>query len=139
MKSIFERVIARGAYDLNGILKRIDEYHVEGKLSDDERVHLIAAARGDASVPMNAAEEIQRLWAAVNELRAEVAEIAGEIEDGVDAEDVPEYSQPVGAHDAYYNGAVVKYGGMMYMCVAPDGVACVWTPDAMPDYWEALE
>lgn len=21
-------------------------------------------------------------------------------------------------------------------CIAPDGVACVWSPDVMPGYWE---
>ena len=34
MKAIFENVIRRGGYDLTGLLKNIDRYHVEGKLTD---------------------------------------------------------------------------------------------------------
>lgn len=138
MKSIFDKVIARGGYDLNGILKRIDEYHIEGKLTDEERVHLIAAARGDATPDMDVKAEIQMLWAAVRELQAEIAEKNGEIEDGIDEADVPEFAPPTGAHDAYYNGSICRYNGQLYMCVAPDGVACVWSPDAMPGYWQVM-
>lgn len=36
-KGIFEQVIARGGFDLTAMLARIDEYHIEGKLDDDER------------------------------------------------------------------------------------------------------
>ena len=138
MKSIFDKVIARGNYDLNGILKRIDEYHIEGTLSDDERQHLIAAARGDATPGMDVKQEIQLLWAAVRELQAELAEQGGEAEGGINEEDVPEFETPTGAHDAYYYGSVVRYNDKLYMCIAPDGVACVWTPDAMPGYWQVM-
>ena len=40
MKTIFENVIARGDYDLAGLLKKIDGYHIAGRLSDDERDEL---------------------------------------------------------------------------------------------------
>ena len=137
MKSIFEKVIQRGSYDLNGLLKRIDEYHVEGKLTDEERAHLIAAARGDARPQLELAAEVQQLWAAVGELRAELAAIkaGGGVQDGVDELDIPEYTEPTGAHDAYYAGAVVRWQGQVYECVAPEGVACVWSPEVMPGYW----
>ena len=145
MKNIFEQVIARGGYNLDGILRRIDEYHVEGKLSDDERTHLIAAARGDAAPQLDMVAEVQHLWAEIGRLREEIATIkaggstgSDDVEDGVDAESVPEYVQPTGAHDAYYNGAVVRWGGEVYVCVAPEGVACVWSPEVMPGYWESV-
>ena len=138
MKSIFEKVIARGGYSLTGILKRIDEYHIEGKLTDEERVHLMAAARGDATPGMDVKQEIQLLWAAVREIQAELADKSGEIEDGIDEEDVTEFEFPSGAHDAYYYGSVVRYNDKLYMCIAPEGVACVWSPDAMPDYWQVM-
>ena len=46
MKTVFEKVIRRGGYDLGGLLQRIDEYHVEGKLTDGEREELMGMARG---------------------------------------------------------------------------------------------
>lgn len=35
-KGIFESVISRGGFDLTAMLARIDEYHIEGKIDDDE-------------------------------------------------------------------------------------------------------
>lgn len=45
MKGIFEQVISRGGFDLSALLARIDEYHISGKLDDDERDALYAEAR----------------------------------------------------------------------------------------------
>lgn len=134
MKSIFNKVIRRGGYNLTNMLQRIDEYHIDGKLTDEEREELIAEARGDAKPDVDPTDEIQRLWAAIKKLTSRVEELEGVT--GVD--DIPDYSKPSGAHDAYFTGAVVRYNGKTYMCKAPDGVACVWSPDEMPGYWEAL-
>ena len=46
-------------------------------------------------------------------------------------------TRPTGAHDAYYNGDKVTYNGKHYVCIAPDGTACVWSPDVYPSYWQA--
>lgn len=138
MRELFLAVIRRGGYDLNTLLRRIDEYHIEDKLTDEERVELIAAARGDASPGMDVVQEIQKLWAAIRELREEIAEQNGEIEGGIDEADVPEFMQPTGAHDGYYHGDLVRYNEVLYMCNAPEGVVCVWSPDVMPGYWTVM-
>ena len=139
MKNVFAKVISRGNFDLNGILKNIDAYHVEGKLNDEERAELIAMARGDAKAPVNPAEEIPKLWTEVKALQNALARLVGSGDDGgADAEDVPEYQQPTGAHDAYFNGNVIRWNGKTYTCVAPIGVACVWSPDVMPGYWQVM-
>lgn len=138
MRELFLAVIRRGGYDLNTLLRRIDEYHIEDKLTDEERVELMAAARGDASPGMDVVQEIQKLWAAIRELREEIAEQNGEIEGGIDEADVPEFVQPTGAHDGYYHGDLVRYNEVLYMCNAPEGVVCVWSPEIMPDYWQVM-
>lgn len=138
MKSVFAKVISRGNFDLNGLLKSIDTYHVEGKLTDEERAELVAMARGDAKAHVNPAEEIPKLWEAIRQLREEIADKNGEIEGGIDEQDVPEYVQPTGAHDGYYYGDLVRYNEVLYMCNAPEGVVCVWSPDVMPGYWQVM-
>ena len=138
MRELFLAVIRRGGYDLNTLLRRIDEYHIEDKLTDEERVELMAAARGDASPGMDVVQEIQKLWAAIRELREEIADKSGEIEGGIDEADVPEFVQPTGAHDGYYHGDLVRYNEVLYMCNAPEGVVCVWSPEIMPDYWQVM-
>lgn len=50
MVNIFKSVIARGGYNLSGILKKIDIYHVEGKLTDAERNDLRTFAISNADV-----------------------------------------------------------------------------------------
>lgn len=148
MKNLFQSVINRGNYDLQGLLRRIDEYHIIGRLTDAERDELIAAARGEATPGLNPTGEIQRLWAAIRELNARITALEGgttdapEIgggEDGGENVTIPEYVQPTGAHDAYYTGDLVQYGGVVYECIAPEGVACVWSPEVMPDYWAVVE
>ena len=134
MFEIFKAVITRGGYDLNGILKRIDSYHIEGKLTDNERDQLYALARGGGvSAGFNVEAEIGRLWDAIRELRA-----SGNVAEGgnADAEGIAEFVQPTGAHDAYFAGDLVSFGGKAYKCIAPEGVACVWSPEVMPAYWE---
>lgn len=139
MYNIFDTVIRRGGYDLGGIINKINAYHVEGKLTDEEREQLTAAARGDASPVLDAAGEVQQLWAAVRALEQRVAALEGGTQGGTQGGtgDIPAFVQPTGAHDAYYNGSRVVYADKVWLCVAPEGVACVWAPDVMPDYWLA--
>jgi len=140
MKNIFMAAIHKGGYDLNTMIQRIDKYHIEGKLTDEEREDLLSAARGDAIPGLNANDEIQKLWAAIRALQDEVNTLKnGDAPDsGETPAEVKEYTQPTGAHDAYYAGAQVSYNGKVYKCIAPAGVACVWSPDVMPGYWEAV-
>lgn len=139
MKSIFESVIRKGGYDLNRILQRIDEYHIEGKLTDEERQHLMQAARGDAAPGLDVAAEVQRLWEIVRDLlrRVYALETGTAGDTGADRE-AEAWKEPTGAHDAYYYGDKIVYNGETYTCIAPEGVACVWSPDVMPDYWQVM-
>lgn len=36
----------------------------------------------------------------------------------------------------YYRGDRVAFEGVMYTCVAPAGVVCVWSPAEYPAYWQ---
>lgn len=72
MKAIFENVIRRGGYDLTGLLKNIDRYHVEGKLTDAEREELYSEARSEASPQYDYNTEIETIWVELRQLRAMV-------------------------------------------------------------------
>ena len=37
----------------------------------------------------------------------------------------------------YYRGDRVKFNGNTYICIAPEGVVCTWSPSEYPTYWEA--
>lgn len=51
----------------------------------------------------------------------------------------PEYKQPINAETAYKNGDKVTYKNKKYLCIAPDGVACTWSPEEYPSYWQLVE
>lgn len=126
MRTIFEQVISRGDYDLTAMLQNIDRYHIEGKLTDEDRESLYALAREGAQPVYDYAAEIEAIWAAIRELQGQAQE----------PEEWPEFVQPTGAHDAYGVGAQVTYNGQRYRCKMPN---CVWSPDAYPDAWELVE
>lgn len=50
MLNIFKSVISRGGYNLSALLKKIDMYHVDGKLTDAERNELRAFAISNADI-----------------------------------------------------------------------------------------
>ena len=126
MRTIFEQVISRGDYDLTAMLQNIDRYHIEGKLTDEDRESLYALAREGAQPVYDYAAEIEAIWAAIRELQGQAQE----------PEEWPEFVQPTGAHDAYGVGAQVTYNGQRYRCKLAN---CVWSPDAYPDAWELVE
>lgn len=126
MRTIFEQVIARGDYDLTAMLQNIDRYHIEGKLTDEDREALYALAREGAQPVYDYAAEIEAIWAAIHALQGQTP----------DPDEWPEFVQPTGAHDAYGVGAQVTYNGQRYRCKLAN---CVWSPDAYPDAWELVE
>ena len=69
MKEMFEQVIAMKNYDLKTLLANIDQYHIEGRLTDEERLDLTMQARKGAEPEYDYAGEINALWAAVRELQ----------------------------------------------------------------------
>lgn len=126
MKAIFESVIKRGGYDLSGLLKKIDSYHIEGKLTDAEKDELYRKARGEAVATVDVMAKLMDLETRVRKLEsAEVPE----------QEEYPEYV----AGKWYYAGDKISYGGKNYICAAPDGVVCTWNPDEYPAYWSVTE
>lgn len=129
MRITFETVIKRGGYDLTAMLANIDRYHIEGKLTDDDREALYAMARHQPVPQYDCAKEIEALWAAIRKLEA------GAGNTGDNGEEYPAFVQPTGAHDAYQTGDGVTYNGQRYRCKMDN---CAWSPDVLPSAWEAV-
>lgn len=145
--------INSGLYDLNGILDKINILWVSNRLIDEEAQALVELARNNAN-PENSYAPLQKqidlLFENQKEFSNQLKEIAeklntliggGEVEpvpEPEPSEEYPEYVNPTGAHDAYYKDDKVTYNGKKYICIAPDGVACVWSPDIYPQYWKEV-
>lgn len=133
-------VIRSKDFDLEKVLDRIRFYHAKGQITTEEMEQLIASARARAveTMGIDAKTEILALWSAVHELQRKVEELTPVDPDEPDEqdEDIPEWVQPTGAHDAYNTGDKVRYNGKVYICKIDN---CVWSPDAYPDGWELME
>lgn len=127
MKTVFESVIQRGNFDLSGLLKRINYYHIQGGLTDSEMEELTAKARAAANAAAGM-DMTQKLL----DLDARVAALEKRFAQGGDNGEIPEYTPG----KWYYQGDKVLYGGSTYTCIAPLGVVCTWSPDEHPAYWE---
>ena len=132
MKTIFENVIARGNYDLPGLLKKIDSYHIEGKLSDDDRDALYVLAR-DGAKTENGVDVMAKLVEL--EGRVKALEEAGATDAGGETAAPEEYIPG----KWYRGGDRVTFEGAAYTCTAPDGQVCTWSPYEYPAYWSKDE
>ena len=123
---MFEQVIQMKNYDLKTLLDRIDQYHIEGRLTDEERLDLIMQARKGAEPEYDYAGEINALWAAVRALQQNVSPPTEE-------DEWPEFVQPTGAGTAYQVGDKITFRGEKYICILAH---CVWSPADYPAGWQ---
>ena len=133
MYNIFVNVIQSGRFALEAMLEKIDTLWVQGELTDGQRLALIHQARSCA-LPENTYAPLQQQLAALAS-RVEALE-AGK--NGQTHEDWPLFVQPTGSHDAYYAGDQVTFLEKHYRCIAPEGVAVVWSPEVYPSYWQEV-
>lgn len=124
------RIIKRGDYDLNAMLLKIDTYHIEGKLTDDEKTELYLLAQQKPTQQYDFKTEIEKLWAAIREINDILSGDSGEEET-----EISEFVQPTGASDAYQVGDRVLFDGEVFVCLVPN---CVWSPLAYPQGWEVV-
>ena len=126
MKELFEQVIALKNYDLKSLLANIDQYHIEGRLTDEERADLITQARDGAAQDYDYKGEIDAPWAAVRALQQNASPPD-------ETDEWPEYVQPTGAGTAYQVGDKITFKGERYICQLPH---CVWSPADYPVGWQ---
>lgn len=156
MYEIIKNVITAGKYDLEKLLRKIDVYHLEDKLTDDERTELVALARERANahdsygawqdVTDGIVKNISYLQERLNALMGRVAALEKGKPAPPETPETPkdelnsngtiawgEYIPPTGAHNAYNKGDKVTYKGKRYISKNDNNV---WSPFAYPSYWE---
>lgn len=127
MYNIVKNVLNNGGYDLTAMLKKIDTLWTKGKLTDTEYEELNSIARGGAK-PEYSIDMIAKL--------EEIDKRLSAIENGSQITEPEEYPEFV-VDKWYYKGNKVSFEGENYVCIAPEGTTCVWSPKDYPAYWEA--
>lgn len=125
MYKTIETVINEGNFVLSELLAKIDYFFAKGSLAESEYEELKEKARSHAE-PSNEAD----LFAKVRELEERVKKLESNNTGNAEAT-VEEFV----SGRWYYNGDKCKEEGIVYTCIAPEGVACVWSPSDYPSYW----
>ena len=129
MYNIVENVLKQGGYNLNDIIRKIDSLWVQGTFTDDERESLLSLARGGAKK-----ENSLDVLAKFDEFERRIRALENNTNVPEDTEEYPEYQDG----KWYYKNDKATFDGEKYICIAPDGVVCVWSPSAYPAYWEKV-
>ncbi len=127
MYTIIKNVIGRGGYDLSGLLTKINTLWVEGSLTTEQKEELILQAQNGADT-QHSVDVLRKL----EELDRRVKAL--EQNESVTPETIEEFV--VGKW--YYTGDACLFNSEKYTCIAPAGVACVWSPADYPAYWEMV-
>lgn len=126
MYKIVKSVIESGNYDLTAISKKISALWLNNDLTDEEYGELIQRAKDGAKLE-NSIDILHKLEELDRRLLA--------VENGCQITEPKEYSEFV-VGKWYYNGDKVSFEGKNYVCIAPEGTVCVWSPKDYPAYWE---
>lgn len=134
--------IQGGEYQLSDMLERILTLYSDRAISTDQRETLLALAQKNANPEEEYPDDLRVLYEVLATRMTALEGRVDALEGGgttPPADEWPEYQQPTGAHDAYYNGDKITYNGQRYVCIAPAGTACTWPPDVHPGMWELQE
>lgn len=127
MKNIIKSVIEAGRFELSDILKKIDTQWLQGSITDDEKAELVALAQGGAKV-----ENSVDIIAKITDLEQRVKALEEGKTAGGEAEEYADFI--VGKW--YYAGDKITFNGKQYICIAPVGQVCTWSPADYPTYWQ---
>lgn len=142
MYGVVKNVINSKRYELAEMLKKIDTLWVQGSITEEQRLELILLAQNNARVEnsidiLNKLADLDRRITSLEngDEPAEDDTTSGETEEEVTEEvTYPAYE----AGKWYHAGDKVSFDGSNYVCIAPEGAVCVWSPADYPTYWEFI-
>lgn len=128
MYEIIKSVIDSGNYKLEPMLQRIRTFAAKGLLSADEMSTLEELAREKATV-RNDTDLFEKIFELEQRIRA--------LEENKVETPVEEYP-PYKPGKWYYTGDRASENSINYVCCAPEGVVCTWSPSEYPAYWDKV-
>lgn len=133
MYNIIKNVLQNKNYELADIIKKINAQWISSNINDEEHSELILLAQKNASAN-NSIDVMEKL----KELELRIKALEAKNADDNDYEEIGTYPQyEIGKW--YYNGDKIVFEDIIYVCTAPEGVTCVWSPSEYPTYWNVLE
>lgn len=138
--------IASANYRLDDMLNKLTRLYVEDMVTEAEYDELMQFARDNA----NPDKDIEQNTDLVKELMSKVTTLEQTVT-AVDArvkkleEPDSESVKPVETYEEYdpnkwyYKDMTCSFKGKKYVCIAPEGVVCTWSPKDYPTYWKKVK
>lgn len=138
--------IASGDFKLQAMLDKLTRLYIEDMLTEEEYDDLMQLARDNA----NSDKDIEGNTDIVKQLMLYVTmseEKLKDLEARIVKLEYPEAEpeEPVvtyeeyDPHKWYYKDMTCSFDGKNYICIAPEGVVCTWSPAGYPSYWKLVE
>lgn len=129
MYDTIKSIINNGTYELNDILNKINVMWLQSKITEEQKEELTELARENANISseVDVVTKLQELDERVKAL--ENQEVTPQ------PEEYPEFV--VGKW--YYRDDKITFNGKKYVCIAPQGQVCTWSPEGYPTYWQLVE
>ena len=137
MYEMIKTVIASRTYtDSNALIAKIQRLYIEGTLTESQYTELrTMLAEQNPVKAYDVESELDRVWVELRRIASIVDSMPEPTPEPEPSEDVPDWVQPTGAHDAYQKGDKVRYNGNVYESLIDGNV---WSPDAYPAGWQKL-
>ena len=138
--------ISSGDFKLQAMLDKLTRLYIEDMLTEDEYDVLMQLARDNANPDVEIVENadiIKQLMQRVTESEQKLKDLEAMIAKLEDPEVEPEEPvvtyEPYDPHKWYYKDMTCSFEGKNYICIAPEGVVCTWSPTGYPSYWKLVE
>lgn len=138
--------ISSGDFKLQAMLDKLTRLYIEDMLTEEEYDDLMQLARDNANPDKEIEENtdiVKQLMSKVTVLEQTVTAMDARIKKLEDPESEPEEPvvtyEPYDPHKWYYKDMTCSFEGKNYICIAPEGVVCTWSPAGYPSYWKLVE
>lgn len=137
--------ISSGDFKLQAMLDKLTRLYIEDMLTEEEYDDLMQLARDNANPDKEIDENtdiVKQLMLRVTESEQKLKDLEARIVKLEDPEVEPEEPvvtyEPYNPHKWYYKDMTCSFEGKNYVCIAPEGVVCVWSPTGYPPYWKQV-
>lgn len=138
--------ISSGDFKLQAMLDKLTRLYIEDMLTEDEYDVLMQLARDNANPDKEIEENtdiVKQLMLRVTESEQKLKDLEARIVKLEDPETEPKEPVvtygPYDPHKWYYKNMTCSFEGKNYVCIAPEGVVCTWSPAGYPSYWKLEE
>lgn len=136
-------VIANGKYKLDEMIAKCSRLWVEEQITEEEYDALVDLARSNANTESEVSNDlagiVQQLMQKVTSFEQKVAELEKAWSEDPDEPSEPVVTyEPYDPHKWYYKDMTCSFEGKNYICIAPEGQVCTWSPKDYPAYWSEV-